>query len=255
MPLGVIAAKSYGTSLALEDRNLVLGPQVAYQRETTLPPNWLRARVALVMSFTNLTELNGAPALEAGLNAINIPKANLWIGFTNGLGFPGYSGVRFVGQSRSNNNEGELALARNNGWRLTFGGNTAGTGGMRQDPVICDGATVYRGGNGSDSNTLFSTPVEADRFAFGVMMDFYLSTGGGRLFLSRATIPDVSDPVLALNSLITAPATVNVSSGGVGGGWWTVDGSVPVACRHLFIFSPFMNNRLRIHALRVMQLA
>ena len=255
MLLGVIANKPYGTSLALEDRNLVLGPQVAYQRETTLAPNWLCVRVALVISFTNLTELNGEPSLEAAFDAINSPRANLWIGFTNGLGFPADSGVKFVGQSRSDNNDGRLTLSRNSGWRLTYGGDTSSTNGMRQDPVIGDGATIYRGGNGSDSPSLFSTPAGVDRFALGVMLEFNLRTGDGRLFLSRNTMTDVSDPILALNRLIVARATVNVSSGGVGGGWWAANGSVPVGCRHLFIFSPFLQNRLRIHALRVMQVA
>ena len=246
--LGTIASKTYGAA-ALEERNLVLEPGVAYQRLTTLPDNWKTVRIALVLSFTNTSELNGEPVTENPYGATSV-YLQPWFGLTNGAGMPGTAGVKFVGSGMGKNeNWYPCTLSKSSGWILSTNGDGQG---LRGAGTITDGETIVRSGNSSRAAVAkFDTPTETTNFAFAWMTE--LTAGAdGTLIRNQQIIGNVSDPILAMNQALSLAPAYGESS--ATGGWWN-NSTTFCGCKHLFIRFPFLNNRLRIHALRVMQLA
>ena len=252
--LGTIASKTYGAA-ALEERNLVLEPGVAYQRLTSLPDNWTNVRIALVLSFTNTSELNGEPVTENPYGAS--PVMQPWVGLTNGAGMPGTAGVKFVG-SGMGKYEGSYpcTLSNSSGWILSTNGST--TEGLKGAGTITDGETIVRSDNSTRTAAVarFDTPAETTNFAFAWMTDIRVwhDVDAERSYMRRnqQVIANVSNPDLAVNQAMVIGPAYNESS--LYGGWWD-NSTTFTGCKHLFIRFPFLNNRLRIHALKVMQLA
>lgn len=253
--LGTIASKTYG-AVALEERNLVLEPGVAYQRLTSLPDNWTNVRIALVLSFTNTSELNGDPVEENPFGAS--PVMQPWVGLTNGAGLPGTPGVKFLGSGMTNNGEHGYPCSLmyvGDSCLLTYNRNPSG--GLRGAGIISDGATIIRSGNGSDTvQAKMDTPAGPTNFAFAWMTDIltWYDAYAQRSYMRRnqQVIANVSNPDLAVNQAMAIGPAYNEES--LYGGWWDNETTF-AGCRHLFIRWPFLNNRLRIHTLKVMQLA
>ena len=253
--LGTIASKTYGAA-ALEERNLVLEPSVAYQRLTSLPDNWTNVRIALVLSFTNTSELNGEPVAENPFGTS--PVMQPWVGLTNGAGLPGTPGVKFLGSGMANNGEDNYPCSlmyADGAWLLTYNNNS--WGGLRGAGTISDGATIIRSGNSGETvQAKMNTPAGPTDFAFAWMTDIltWRDVGNQQSYMRRnqQVIANVSNPDLAVNQALAIGPAYNEES--FCGGWWDNETAF-AGCRHLFIRWPFLNNRLRIHALRVMQLA
>jgi len=244
--LGTIASKTYGAA-ALEERNLVLEPGVAYQRLTGLSAGWRRARIGALMSFTGLVGPNSAPVSE---NAISpwTPASLFLIGLSDGQGLPGLAGVKFVGATMSSLNYGAIARLRvlaDGTARLSYDG-----GSSAHDPggVVFSG-TAATWGNSSTDFYGGHKPASSEGFCFGATVDLTLNSNN-TLQLGYQSASNVTNPAFGVSAAIAADKH---DLGTINGGWWGAEGES--GCRHLFIRCPFQQNRLRIHALRVMQLA
>ena len=246
MALGTIASKTYGTALE-EDRLLLLEPGVAYQRLTGLAEGWRRARIAAVMSFTGLVGPNSAPASD---NAVSpwAPASLFLIGLSDGQGLPGLAGVKFVGATMTSMNYSAIARLRvleDGTANLAYSG-----GASAHDPggVVFSGTAATWGSSSTDFYGPHK-PTGENAFCFRSTVDVTLS-GTNSMVLGYSSAGNVSVPVYGVSGAMAA-GTLALSP--TAGGWWGAEGES--GCRHLFIRCPFQQNRLRIHALRVMQLA
>ena len=244
--LGTIASKTYGAA-ALEERNLVLEPGVAYQRLTGLAEGWRRARIAAVMSFVGLA---GPDVLPVNEDAISpwVPASLFLIGLSDGQGLPGQAGVKFVGATMTSMSYSAIAHLRvledGTAWLSHDGGSS------KHDPggVVFSGTAATWG----DAWTDFygdHKPTASEGFCFSATVDLTLNSND-TLQLGYQSASNVTNPTLGVSAAIAANKT---DLGAIDGGWWGAEGES--GCRHLFIRCPFQQNRLRIHALRVMQLA
>lgn len=246
MALGTIASKTYGTALE-EDRFLLLEPGVAYQRLTGLAEGWRRARIAAVMSFAGLTGTNSAPVSEDSISPWT-PASLFLIGLSNGQGLPGHPGVMFVGATMSS-----MAYAAISRLRVLSDGIAR--------LLYNDSASTHAPGGILFSGTATAwnepwiefygdhKPAASEGFCFGATVDIALNSNN-TLQLGYQSASSVTNPTLGVSAAIAAGKS---DFDAINGGWWDAAGTS--GCRHLFIRSPFLNNRLRIHALRVMQLA
>lgn len=246
MSLGTIASKTYGTSL--EDRFLLLEPGVAYQRLTGLAEGWRRARIAAALSFVGLTGANSAPVDEDTISPW-APASLFLIGLSNGQGLPGRSGVKFVGATMCSLNYAAIARLRvlaDGTARLSYNGSSSA-----HDPggILFSGAATAWNTPSSDFNGAHK-PASSEGFCFCATVDLTLNSNN-TLQLGYKSASSVTNPTFGVSSAI-ADGTIN-NLGAINGGWWGDNGAS--GCRHLFIRCPFLDNRLRIHALRVMQLA
>ena len=245
MSLGTIASKTYGTSL--EDRFLLLEPGVAYQRLTGLAEGWRRARIAAVMSFVGLTGANSAPVNEDTISPW-IPASLFLIGLSDGQGLPGRSGVKFVGATMSSMQYSAIACLRvlaDGTARLSYNGIS---GSHAPGGILFSGAATAW----NTPSTDFSgdhKPASPEGFCFSTTVDLTLNSND-TLQLGYQSASNVTNPTLGVSAAIAAGMS---GLGAINGGWWGAAGAS--GCRHLFIRCPFQQNRLRIHALRVMQLA
>lgn len=245
MSLGTIESKTYGTSL--EDRFLLLEPGVAYQRLTGLSEGWRRARIAAVMSFVGLTGANSAPVNEDAISPWT-PASLFLIGLSDGQGLPGRAGVKFVGATMCSLNYGAIARLRvlaDGTARLSYNG-----GASAHDPggILFSGAATALNTPGTDFSGNHK-PASSGGFCFSATVDLTLNSND-TLQLGYQSASDVTNPAFGVSAAIAAGKS---DLGAVNGGWWGAAGAS--GCRHLFIRCPFQQNRLRIHALRVMQLA
>jgi len=246
MALGTIASKTYGTALE-EDRFLLLEPGVAYQRLTGLAEGWRRARIAAVMSFVGLT---GPDVLPVNENAISpwTPASLFLIGLSDGQGLPGLAGVKFVGVTMASMNYSAIARLRvleDGTARLSYNGSSS-----KHDPggVLFSGTATAWNSSSIDFDGNHK-PTASEGFCFSATVDLTLNSNN-TLQLGYQSASDVTNPMLGLSAAIAADKR---DLGAINGGWWDADGNS--GCRHLFIRCPFQQNRLRIHALKVMQLA
>ena len=245
MSLGTIESKIYG--LSLEDRFLLLEPGVAYQRLTGLAEGWRRARIAAVMSFVGLTGANSAPVNEDTISPWT-PASLFLIGLSDGQGLPGRSGVKFVGATMCSLAYSAIARLRvleDGTARLSYNGSSGS-----HDPggILFSGAETAWNAPSVDFSGDHK-PASSEGFCFSTTVDLTLNSNDTLQF-GYQSASNVTNPTLGVSAAIAAGTS---DLGGINGGWWGAAGAS--GCRHLFIRCPFQQNRLRIHALRVMQLA
>ena len=239
----------------------ILGPREAYLRRVKLPAGWKKVRVGVAMSFTNLVSDNGTPNSEVlPFNSGNAMLNDLYIGFTNGVSYPGQVGNRFVGLGGSAQTSTNIGIQNPGaGWKLSSDGAGAGTSHARFSALFSDGTTITRRNSASSTNDLlvtFATPDATTSFAALVIFEITLNDAGtisNAQYANTATnvvsVSNVSDS--AMNEAITGSL---VDKGAITGtGWWS--SSTPVNCPFFTIRNPFSNNRMRIHNLRVLRLA
>ncbi len=245
--LGTITSKTYGAA-ALEERNLVLEPNVAYQRLTGLAEGWRRARIAAVMSFVGLTGPDVLPVNEDAISPWT-PASLFLIGLSDGQGLPGHAGVKFVGASMASMFYWAIARLRVLEDGTANLASTSGASSHEPGAVVFSGTattwsnswSAYRNGN--------HKPTASEGFCFSSTVDLTLNSNN-TLQLGYQSASNITDPTLGISAAMAANAGY---MNAISGGWWGADGNS--GCRHLFIRCPFQLNRLRIHALKVMQLA
>ena len=246
MALGTIASKTYGAALE-EDRLLLLEPGVAYQRLTGLSAGWRRARIGALMSFTGLVGPNSDPVSESAISPWT-PASLFLIGLSDGQGLPGRAGVKFVGATMNSMNYSAIARLRvleDGTANLAY---TSGSSAHDPGGVVFSG-TAATWGNSSTEFYGSHKPTASEEFCFSATVDVTLGSDNN-MRLRYQSSKDITNIALGSSAAMAAAAT---DLGTVSGGWWGAEEES--GCQHLFIRCPFQLNRLRIHALRVMQLA
>ena len=237
------------------DGLLVCDPLAVYQRETTLPANWKKIRLALFLSVTEPTDPNILTTQE-GIDTTTYPSPlyDFAFGISNGVGRFGAVGNKFLGCVAENAPMGiydGLAVSSYYGWHI------AGNSYVQCAGVFSNGSVIVRSGTGYAGtfpvHMFFSTPEAATGFAFAWVVQLDVSTDGSLHLktVNQDSITDVSDT--AINALVNTEVVPGIGGdSGVGGGdvtitggWW--NSSTPVGCSHLYIRLPFPLHRLRIH--------
>jgi hypothetical protein len=241
------------------DGMIILEPGVMFQRKANLPDNWTRIRIGFIGSFCGLSDYNAAPTAEALLNPVSAKWQSL-IGMSNGVGFLGEAGNRFVGVGGQLGSEQgtNYGIAMRNGsanlWAVT---NAAGSGtGMPTKNIVGNGVTIDRATTGAASTYQMDNPAGTTGPFFGRIMQFELSSSvAGSLLISQFDtttnyLASATDAVLQ-NMLLTSTLS---SQTALTGGWWT-SSTTAIDLKHFCIRFPFLNNRLRLHNLMILDLS
>lgn len=235
---------------------LILGGRDCFVRETNLPNNWTRVRIALIGSLTSLTSSNGTPSTEI-IQGSNVAPGFLFaIGLSDGIGVYGQSGslAKFVGITNglSGGSSSPQIIASSSLWG--FGHTDVSTlDSINFNAAYSTGSVVQS--TAASSAVLYSNtgdPTATSSFCFYWGIDLFVSGSGtfttlGAQGSSKSSTSDAS--LMGIFSLTYSP----IGNPTPAGGWWA--GNNPVNCTYLYIRWPFINNRLRIHNLGVMQLS
>lgn len=208
------------------DKCLILEPGEALLREMALPTQWTQIRLAFGLSITTAAS-NDANCVNETLSYIN-PLSSFIAGIKDGsLIAPGRDGSRFIGI------------------RPTIAGNTIGSGQLASGHTleaiatnnlsIAASAGIYAGLN----FTANGSGTTAFGAIFSVCITIVNATVTVGYAMSSATA-DFSDAALKAALLTATPYTSAAVAG-----WWT-SGATPEV-RHIYLRSPFLNNRFRVH--------
>lgn len=219
-----------------------------FVRAAPLALNWTRVRVGMFYSLCGLTK-DADPSAET-LARLG-PLDQIMFGIGNGVNAYGEAGNRFVGITSINSgNIAPLYSGTYDYWQLN---NSALWG------AIGDGTTVVQTTT-NNATTAYGrhNQAESTRFAAYIGADIALSGTGAVVGIS---VGPVNAPYGVANTseanllrCMIDPASAGMSAvynATVTGGWWSAD---PVNMRHIMVRIPYTQNRLRIHALRAIQL-
>lgn len=225
----------------------------AFVRKTNLPAGWKTVRIALLYSLRGASATNSpvAELIPASTNALQRAQ----IGLSNGAGMVGNAGVRFVGAGTgglpSDPTATTVGYSTARGWHA-FGSSTSPS-------YICLGGRVADGTTETDQTSTiqtatagFKTPLGTTEFCEGLMVELSVVTAAKltmRFAVMRPLSPASAAAIgVALEDLIVAEPG---SAANTTGGWW--DSDTDVGCTHLFVRTPYINNRLVIHGYKVVQ--
>ena len=223
------------------EQNLILGARDCYQRPSALPPNWQQIKIGLILSFTSPGSDNGSPNTEYVGGGGDVGNC-MAFGLTNGVGYLGQAGNKFVGMAHSGLSNG---LQYTSGkWNLaSYVGSTALSPGATQS----NGTAVTVGTTVNLIPALSMTdPVGTAAMCafFGIELDVSVA-GELTVKYAQANDQNVTDTATLLAWLSSASFG---NSTVVTGGWWSAAGTpIPVGCEYLYIRNPFINNRIRVH--------
>lgn len=228
---------------------VVLEPGAYFQRKTNLPDNWLSCRIGLILSYTNTVGLNSAPNLET--IAANVsPKFHHIYGLSNGVGFPGEAGNRFVGFRDGTSTAGPKIETSAGNWRLVTSANPSNYEG---NSVVYDGVTQNLSGTSQSFANTFSTPTAADTCMFALAFNLNVVTANTLVMgvlTTGGNLSNASDATLAgflTNGSYSGTLTAT-------GGWWN-NTSTFCGLQYLAFRSSFLTNRLRVLNMMVIQTA
>lgn len=215
-----------------------------YVRKTSLPPDWKRVIVGMNFAIVGAAGANSAPTSETVI--YSTPMEQLSFGLGNGLGCYGQDGNRFVGLVTG----ADYNCTTNNsspGW-APFGAHG------RPNWAIGNGTTRTQVGDGNGEMRVYNTPTGLTTYCSTYAIDIS-TTPTGITFNLLSGPKDVAgystssdlDLQQRLNALPKSP-TVSIA-----GGWWL--GGDPIGLTHFMVRVPFALNRLRLHAVRVLQMA
>ena len=236
----------------------MLKPRAAFERKTTLPLTWKRVRLAVLYSVRGLAGKDAPPVPETAYNLQGRAEGTYLFGLTNGAGFPGQSGVRFMGIAtdiaRTDENP-SIVVDQINSKVHTF---SAPNGCFSF--VGMDGGAYNSAGNLSP-DVYFNPTLGTAEFMAGLVLEMTpgWDTWGGCSYISFSV---GGLPSLSANSshevgglLERLLGTTGLSgSGGCAAMWWN-GGTVPTGLTTLFFRLPYNNNRLVVHGYQTALLA
>lgn len=234
------------TTLGNEDCILV-DPRACYRRGAPLSANWSRALVGVFFSLVAAGTENGDCTTES------IPytdfRDQISLGLCSGAGAPGMAGHRFVGMGCATSGTRVSPYWNTSGpcwWPL---GNYA-----PMQSLIADGTSLVLGGGNAYLSPEHKAPSGTELFAAFLCVDITLTSTGATLRMapnasaSPYGVTNVSEAALVRAMFSASWASQTLLTGG----WWSGGES---GLTDFFFRFPHRNNRLRIHAHRVEQLA
>jgi hypothetical protein len=241
------------TLTAGDSKAVCLEPGMELLRQTNLAANWLKIRIGIIASWTNLVDTNGTPNAETLVAVAANPRTSFNVGMSNGTSYFGTAGNRFVGIGSVRSSGNILLTQASSNWGV---GNSAGSLSCLHTPMIGDGTTLAVGGSTAFTDTYrVNNPTAASSCLFGLCVQLDLSTGiDGRVtptYYSTAGTPLSTASDIQMNNLLNAQSLSILGS--ANGGWWTMNGVTPVACPFVSIRNPWVTNRLNIHNLMIQQ--
>jgi len=238
----------------------MLKPRAAFERKTTLPLTWKCVRLAVLYSVRGLGGAGAAPVPETAYNLQGRAEGTYLFGLTNGAGFPGQSGVRFMGIATDIARTGEnpsIVVDQINSKVHTF---------SAPNPNGCfafvgmDGGAYNSAGNLSP-DTYFNLTLGTTEFMAGLMLEMTpgWNTAGGYSYISYKVggLPSLSantsHEVGGLLERLLGKTGLS-GSGDCPAMWWN-GGTVPTGLTTLFFRLPYNNNRLVVHGYQTALLA
>lgn len=236
----------------------MLKPRAAFERKTTLPLTWKRVRLAVLYSIRGLGGAGAAPVPETVYNLQGRAEGTYLFGLTNGAGFPGHSGVRFMGIATDINRTDEnpsLVVDQINSKVHTF---SAPNGCFAF--VGMDGGAYNSVGNLSP-DVYFNPTLGTAEFMAGLVLEmtpgwdytYGLSTINFRVGAAPSLTANSSHEVGGLLERLLGTAGLS-GSGSCASMWWN-GGTVPTGLTTLFFRLPYNNNRLVVHGYQTALLA
>ena len=224
------------TDLGNEDC-IIMEPRGAYIQETGLPSNWTHVKIGMLYSLVGLAGDNVDGVREA-VTYSNFPDMFMF-GLTNGTGSVGDVDNRFLGIT---SNHTTVATWDTNEGALRDTTSLFSTG---------DGITSGPCSSGTDTMSASTAAASATiSFAAFIGIDMYYK--GTSWFECKLiyNVPGQSDVSLTnlRNLLVATPTTGTLVSTGVGVG-------TSSDLTYFFVRMPYLNNRLRIHAIEVMEIS
>jgi len=225
----------------------------AFVRKTNLPADWKTVRIALLYSLrgASATDSPVAESIPTSTNALQRAQ----IGLSNGAGMVGNAGVRFVGAGTGGRSYDPTATAV--GYTSTYGwhafASTTTDSYIRLGGRVADGTTeTDQTGSIQTATAGFKTPLDTTEFCEGLMVELSVVTAAKltmRFSVMRPLSPASADAVGVEieNTIVAKPGDAADTTGG----WW--DSDTGVGCTHLFVRTPYINNRLVIHGYKVVQ--
>lgn len=243
---------------------VILEPGDEFLRKTNLPTNWRKIRIGLILSATTAGDSNTNPATEV-LAASTAIKYGMMIGMSNGVGYVGDVGNKFVGVRIGGETNLQLTTGVNGGRYYLGAGNAAVSFTASPYSTISNGASTTRQYLSSTWASAFDMgpsaggPAAASSCMAGILIELDTSVGAnGRLTLglkSSGSTPIGSDSDVTVTGLCNPTGSFDVNTyGTTSPGWWTMDGATPVECQYLSIRCPLLLNRLRVHNMMIQQI-
>ena len=209
---------------------IVMSPRGAYIQETGLPSNWTHVKIGMFYSLVGLAGDNTNRIDETVTE--NAVLDRYMFGLTNGTGSLGQTGNKFIGITSTIN-----IVTQATGMLLyTSEYAIAGTGSAITS-ARADAPEPFGGNSCSGTST----------FAGFLGIDLSIDIGGERILVSPSAYSNVSD--VSLSALRNLMVTLTYKSTAQLPVTWSGE------LTHFFVRMPHLNNRLRIHAIEVLQIA
>ncbi len=241
------------TLTAGDSKAVCLEPGMELLRQTNLAANWLKIRIGIIASWTNLVDTNGTPNAETIIVAAANPRTSFNLGMSNGVSYFGTAGNRFIGISNTRATGNALLTTASSNWGM---GASAGSLTLNHKTNIGDGTTITLGSDTAIVDCArVNNPTLAANCMFGlvVQLDLSLSSNGRATssYYTTGAAPLSSASDVVMNNLLNAQTLATL--GNAIGGWWTMDGVTPNGCQFVSIRNPWVTNRLNIHNLMIQQ--
>lgn len=249
----LLTVKRYGnggSTLA----SVLLETRATLERGTTLPTNWSKCKIALLLSVRGVDGTSSPVTEEMGADATLMGR--YCVGLSDGNGMPGQTGTKYIGACLSRERDKGTVRVDSDYYNVKTCypfGSTSHSSSNDFCAVAADGTNIlYSGSVVGDGSS--HQPLQEGYFASGLCYQLDASVAG-ELTVSYVGVPSLTlltcyDVDAALNSLLGATAT---QSGTLtdAGCWWDVAGGRPVGCSTLFVRFPYSLNRLIIHGYKV----
>lgn len=239
-----------GSTLA----SVLLEARSTLERETTLPTNWSKCKIALLLSVRGVDGSSSPVTEEMGADATLMGR--YCVGLSDGNGMPGQTGTKYIGACLSRERDKGTVRVDSDYYNVKTCypfGSTSHSSSNDFSAVAADGTNIlYSGSVVGDGSS--HQPLHGENFASGLCYQLDASVAGeltvSYVGVARLTLLTCYDVDAALNSLLGATATqsdtlTNASC------WWDVAGGRPVGCNTLFVRFPYSLNRLIIHGYKV----
>lgn len=249
----LLTVKRYGNG-GSTIASALLETRATLERGTTLPTNWSKCKIALLLSVRGVDGTSSPVTEEMGADATLMGR--YCVGLSDGNGMPGQTGTKYIGAclSRERDN-GKVRVDSdyyNVKWCYPFG-STSYSSSNDFCAVAADGTNILYSGSVIGSGSVHC-PMSGSDFASGLCYQLDASVAGeltvSYVGVARLTLLTCYDVDAALNSLLGATPTESGTLTNAGC-WWDVAGGRPVGCSTLFVRFPYSLNRLIIHGYKV----